>query len=44
MLFLFKMKGNVIYAHFLMLWLNKDFLDTVGFKTYGRGPDSKTKK
>ena len=31
------LKGDVISDHFLMLWLQKDSLDTVGFRTYGRG-------
>ena len=33
----FKMKGDVISDHFLILWFQKDSLDTVGFMTYGRG-------
>ena len=34
----FKMKGDVISDHFLMLWFQKDSLDTVGFRTFrGRG-------
>ena len=32
-----KMKGDVISDHFLMLRFQKDYLDTVGFRTYGRG-------
>ena len=28
----FKMKGDVISDHFLMLWFQKDFLDTVGLR------------
>ena len=28
----FKSKGDVISDHFLMLWFQKDSLDTVGFK------------
>ena len=32
-----KMKGDVISDHFLMLWFQKDSLDTVGFRTYGGG-------
>ena len=32
-----KMKGDVISDHFLMLWFQKDSLDTVGFTTYGGG-------
>ena len=34
MILSFKMKGDVISDHFLMLWLQKDFLDTVGFRTF----------
>ena len=30
-----KMKGDVISDHFLMLRFQKDYLDTVGFRTYG---------
>ena len=30
----FKMKGDVISDHFLMLWFQKDALDMVGFKTF----------
>ena len=37
MLLSFKMKGDVISDHFLMLWFQKDSLDTVGFRTYGEG-------
>ena len=33
----FKMKGDVISDHFLMLWFQKDSLDTVGFKTNDGG-------
>ena len=33
-----KMKGDVISDHFLMLWFQKDFLDTVGFRTFRGGP------
>ena len=33
----FKMKGDVISDHFLMLWFQKDSLDTVSFRTYWRG-------
>ena len=29
-----KIKGDVIFDHFLMLWFQKDSLDIVGFKTY----------
>ena len=31
------MLGYVIPDHFLMLWFQKDSLDTVGFRTYGGG-------
>ena len=37
MILSFKMKGDVISDHFLMLWFQKDSLDTVGFRTYGEG-------
>ena len=33
----FKMKGDVISDHFLMLWFQKDSLDTIGLRTYGGG-------
>ena len=33
----FKMKGDVISDHFLILWFQKDSLDTVGFKTFSGG-------
>ena len=33
----FKMKGDVISDHFLMLWFQKDSLDTVGFRTFRGG-------
>ena len=33
----FKMKGVVTSDHFLMIWFQKDSLDTVGFTTYGGG-------
>ena len=33
----FKMKGDVISDQFLMLLFQKDYLDTVGFRTYGFG-------
>ena len=29
-----KIKGDVIFDHFLMLWFQKDSLDTVGFRTF----------
>ena len=32
-IFSFEMKGDVIHDHFLMLWFQKDSLDTVGFRT-----------
>ena len=31
------MKGDVISDHFLMLWFQKDSMDTAGFRTYGGG-------
>ena len=34
----FTMKGVVICDHFLMLWFQKDSLDTVGFRTFRGGP------
>ena len=34
----FKMEGDVITDHFLMLWFQKDSLDTVGFRTFRGGP------
>ena len=34
MILSFKMKGNVIFDHFLMLWFQKDSLGTVGFRTF----------
>ena len=34
MILSFKMKGDVISDHFLMLWFQKDSLDTVGFRTF----------
>ena len=37
MILSFKMKGDVISDHFLMLWFQKDSLDTVSFRTYWRG-------
>ena len=37
MMLSFKMKGGFISDHFLMLWFQKDSLDTVGFRTYGWG-------
>ena len=37
MILSFKMKVDVISDHFLMLWFQKDSLDTVGFRTYSRG-------
>ena len=35
MILSFKMKADVISDHFLMLWFQKDYLDTVSFSTYG---------
>ena len=34
MILSFKMKGGVKSDHFLMLWLQKDSLDTVGLTTF----------
>ena len=34
MILSFKLKGDVISDHFLMLWFQKDSLDTVGFRTF----------
>ena len=34
MILSFKMKGHVISDHFFMLWFQKDYLDSVGFRTY----------
>ena len=31
----FRMKGDVMSGHFLMIWFLKDSLDTVGFRTFG---------
>ena len=33
MILSFKMKGDVLSDHFLRLWFQKDWLDTVGFRT-----------
>ena len=32
-----KMKGDVMSNQFLMLWFQKDSLDTIGLRTYGGG-------
>ena len=40
MILSFKMKGNVISDQFLMLWFQKESLDTVSFWAYGGGPES----
>ena len=37
MILSFRMKGDVISDHFLMLWFQKDSLNTVGNRTYGGG-------
>ena len=37
MILSFEMKGDKVSDHFLMLWFQKDYLDTVGFRTYGEG-------
>ena len=34
MMFSFRMKGDVITDHFLMIWFQIDSLDTVGFRIY----------
>ena len=34
MILSFEMRGDVIPGHFLMLWFQKDSLDTVGFGTF----------
>ena len=34
MILSFKMKGDVISDHFVMLWFQKDSLETVGFRTF----------
>ena len=34
MMLLFEMKGDIISDHFLMLWFQKDSLDTVGFRIF----------
>ena len=44
MILSFKMKVDVICDHFLMLWFQKDSLDTVGFRSYARGCRVETKK
>ena len=38
MILSFKMMGGVISDHFLMLWFQKDSLDTVFFRTFRGGP------
>ena len=43
MILSFEMKRDVISDHFLMLWFQKDFLDTVGFRTV-RGAGSGASK
>ena len=40
MILSFVMKGDVITDQFLMLWFQKDSLDTFGFRIYGGGPES----
>ena len=37
MILSFEMKGDVISDQFLMLLFHKDYLDTVGFRTYDFG-------
>ena len=34
MMLSFKIEGDVISDHFLMLWFQKDSLDTVNFRTF----------
>ena len=34
MILSFKMKGDIISDHSLMLWFQKDSLDSVGFRTF----------
>ena len=34
MILSFKMKGDVISDHLLMLWFRRDSLDTIGFRTF----------
>ena len=38
MILLFQMKEDVISEHFLMVYFQKDSLETVGFRTYRGGP------
>ena len=38
MILSFNMKEDVLSDQFLMLWSQKDSLDTVGFRTFRRGP------
>ena len=33
-----KMKGDVIFDHFLKPWFQKDSLDTIGFRTFRTNP------
>ena len=40
MILSFKIKGDVISDHFLMLWFQKESLDRVGFGLTAGGPDS----
>ena len=42
MILSFKMKGDVISDHFLMLLFQKDSLDIVSFGTYSGGPKQKS--
>ena len=37
MILSFKMAADVISDHFLILWFQKDSLDTVGFRTHAGG-------
>ena len=44
MILSFKMKADVISDRFLMLWFQKDSVDTVSFRTYGGGSRVKKQK
>ena len=44
MILSFKMNGDDISDHSLMLWFQKDSLDMVSFRTYGKGTESKPEK
>ena len=34
MILSFKMKGDAISDHFLIVWFQNDYLDTVGYRTF----------